>query len=74
MQWWLNDLWLTGGIDVGIECMPPAEKAEAVGWFSGAVNSQFASRFCTNKPAVVDPPPNPGGPCVDNTRRRAVRR
>lgn len=74
IQWWLNKLWLDGTINVGVSCLPPIEKNDALNWFLGAVNSQFASRFCTNKPAALAAPAVVGGPCLDKTRRRAVGR
>jgi len=71
-QWWLNKLWLDGTINVGVGCMPPLEKGEALNWFRGGANSQYASRFCNNKPAELPAPAAPGGPCLDTTRHRAV--
>ena len=73
VQWWLNTLWFTGGINVGAACGTPLERADAVGWFTGAM-SGFAGRFCNVKPPAVDPPGPLLGPCQDSTRRRAVRR
>ncbi len=73
-QWWLNKLWLDGTINVGVGCMVPIERNEAANWFLGGANSQFASRFCTNKPAVIPMRAEPGGPCSHTTRHRAVGR
>jgi hypothetical protein len=74
IQWWLNMLWLEGTINVGTSCLPPLEKAEAVNWFLGAVNSQFGPRFCSGKPNAIGIPVTTLGPCLDKTRHRAVGR
>jgi len=73
-QWWLNKLWLDGTINVGVGCMTPTERNDALNWFLGSANGQFASRFCTNKPAALPAPSAPGGPCLDTIRHRAVGR
>jgi hypothetical protein len=65
IQWFLNKAWLDGDINVGFACLPAAEFQETVNWHLDAVNSQFASRFCTNAPAVVPTPANPGGGCAE---------
>ena len=74
VQWWLNRAWLDGTINVGMSCLPPAELQAATTWFSGGLNSQFASRFCEHSPAAVPIPAVVGGACSDLPRRRAVRR
>jgi hypothetical protein len=74
IQWWLDDLWLTGKINVGMACLPAASLQSALNWFYGSLNgSGFPARFCDARPAVVDPPANPGGVCLDVSRRRAVK-
>ncbi len=63
VQWWLNDLWLTGAINVGIGCLPSAEVSDIATWHLSSLNSQFRTRFCYTQPPLVDMPANPGGPC-----------
>lgn len=73
IQWWLNKLWLDGTINVGMGCMIGQERFDAIQWFSGALNSQFRSRFCSGAPSIVSTPSQPGGACA-RARRRAVGR
>ena len=73
VQWWLNHLWLTGGIDVGYECLVPADVNAATNWFLSSVNDQFRTRFCANLPAVQALPATPGGACPPQPRRRSAR-
>lgn len=62
-QWWLNAMWLTGGINVGVGCLTPSEQADIVGWHQSALD-QFRSRFCTGAPGRLATPSQPGGPCT----------
>jgi len=71
IQWWLDDLWLRGVIDVGFGCLPPPEREATRQWHLSSVNSQFRNRFCTNKPDVR---PSTAAPACVGARRRAVRR
>jgi hypothetical protein len=73
VQWWLNHLWLSGGINVGYECLIPADVVAATNWFSSSLNSQFRTRFCTNLPAVEATPAVPGGACPPQPRRRSAK-
>jgi hypothetical protein len=57
IQWWLSDLYLTGVIDVGVGCLPEAEQLDDRSWDLSSVNTVYRDRFCTNQPAIVDPPP-----------------
>ena len=57
IQWWLSELYLTGVIDVGVGCLPNAEQQDVRGWDLASVNSVYRDRFCTNAPAILDPPP-----------------
>jgi hypothetical protein len=67
IQWWLNDLWLQGTINVGFACLSSAEVQAIVNWHLGALNSQLRDRFCTDPPATVSTPAEPGGPCFSST-------
>ena len=62
IQWWLNKLWLEGTINVGYACLSPSEVQETTNWFLSALGS-FRSRFCTDQPAIVSAPAEPGGAC-----------
>jgi hypothetical protein len=59
----LNKLWLTGGINVGIACLPPEKARAARDWHDGAANSTFRLRYCDNTPPLVPVPAVPGGAC-----------
>jgi hypothetical protein len=72
IQWWLNKLWLDGTIDVGYECLAPAEVNLSTAWFKSTVDFGY-QRFCTNPPPAVATPAVPGGPCFDHPRRRSIR-
>jgi len=73
VQWWLDDLWLNGTIDVGMACLAPIDAQSATNWFLGSLNgSGFPARFCDGKPTAVSAPAVPGGRCLDTQRRRAV--
>jgi U5 snRNP spliceosome subunit len=74
IQWWLNDLWLKGTINVGSECLPPREAQATASWFLSGVNSVYRERFCSSLPPIESMPAVPGGACPDAPRRRAVRR
>lgn len=63
VQWWLTDLYTTGVIDVGVGCLPPAEAADVLGWDLAGLD-QYRSRFCTNPPPPVSPPPLSAFGCV----------
>lgn len=73
VQWWLNNLWLKGTINVGYECLTPSEISQTTLWFQSATNS-FRERFCANLSPSVSAPPLPGGACLEGSpRRRAAR-
>jgi hypothetical protein len=74
VQWWMDKLWLEGTINVGMSCMTPLERSEALNWFLSGVNLTFPERFCSPKPPRVVTPAVPGGACTDLLRRRAVAR
>ncbi|HEY5993595.1 MAG TPA: hypothetical protein VIU46_03245 [Gallionellaceae bacterium] len=52
IQYWLEKHWVSGDINVGIGCLAPAERAEAIRWMRQDGNS-FASppsNFCSTPP------------------------
>jgi hypothetical protein len=63
IQRWLNAHWVTGEIYVGFSCLDPTQVADIMNWHLSACNSTFGSRFCDNRPPILDPPPTPGGAC-----------
>jgi hypothetical protein len=63
-NYWLNKLWLTGTINVGIACLPPEKAQSARDWHDVAANNTFRFRYCDNVPPLVPVPAIPGGPCV----------
>jgi hypothetical protein len=63
IQWWLNNLWLTGEINVGIDCLDAGEISDIAGWHYASLNTQFRGRFCYVQPAEVSIPATPGGAC-----------
>ncbi len=52
IQYWLAKQWINGGIEVGIGCLPPAEKAEAIRRLREDANLHASppSNFCGNPP------------------------
>jgi hypothetical protein len=61
-QYWLNDSWMTGYLNIGISCTP-AVALEYITWHQGAINV-YRERFVDNIPPVQpDPTPPYGGPC-----------
>jgi hypothetical protein len=72
VQWWLYSLWLNGTINVGDSCALPADRyAEGL---LNSMNSQYRSRFCTNKPDLVSMPAVPEGACPPQDRRRSAKK
>ncbi len=63
IQWWLNQLWLTGEINVGAACLDPVEKQDTINWHLSGTNSEIVS-FCDNKPPTLTVPANALGPCL----------
>ncbi len=61
VQWWLNALWLTGGINVGFACS--AESSDDADWFQVACEI-FQGRFCESPPPDQARPAQPGGTCA----------
>lgn len=63
IQWWLNNLWLAGKINVGIGCLEQDKAQDIFQWELSAMDlaREF---FCDNKPPIVTMPSNAGGPCV----------
>jgi hypothetical protein len=65
VQWWLNNVWLNGTINVGYGCGTPQDISNTNSWFLSGINSQYRSRFCSNAPALVAQPAVPGGRCPE---------
>jgi hypothetical protein len=63
IQWWLDNLWLTGEINVGASCLEATERQETIDWYVFGANSEIVS-FCDNKPPTVSVPATPLGPCL----------
>lgn len=66
IQWWLNRSWLNGDINVGFSCLSSNEIQDIANWHFAALNYVFRDRFCSNQPAVVTMPQNPGGTCSEH--------
>jgi len=66
IQYWLEKNWISGYINVGLGCMTPAAKADAIHWMrlDANVHVMPASNFCTATPAVLNDTNNPPGPCA----------
>ncbi|HYL60132.1 MAG TPA: hypothetical protein VEU51_14775 [Candidatus Acidoferrales bacterium] len=62
IQYWLFDAWVTGQIEVGVACLPPAEAQSTTQFFVNAANS-YRTSFCTNPPPAISAPANPPGVC-----------
>jgi hypothetical protein len=63
VQYWLNKLWLTGEINVGMSCLPPSQAQSGRDTLDLAANNIFHFRFCDNAPPLVPVPETPGGVC-----------
>jgi hypothetical protein len=74
IQWWLDNLWMTGTINVGYHCLTPGEIGLTNDWYLSGLNLQFGSRFCSSPPGAVALPALPGGACPEQRRLRPVRR
>lgn len=62
VQWWLNESWLSGNLNAGYSCLPPARvQSIAQGHLSSTDGLQ--RRFCANPPRVLSLPASPGGDC-----------
>ena len=62
IQYWLEKNWISGYINVGVGCMAPADKTDAIYWMRQDVNSRVnpaTSNFCTNTPPVLTDTNNP---------------
>jgi hypothetical protein len=73
IQWWINDLCVTGVIDVGLGCLPQGEADQILSYQTVGLNDQYRLRFCTNAPAEVAQPPASAFQCVDRARGRLGR-
>jgi hypothetical protein len=62
VQYWLNQSWMTGRLNVGIACSPNAERYARQ--HLSALNLQFRNRFVENAPPLETLPSPPyGGQC-----------
>jgi hypothetical protein len=62
VQYWLNQSWMTGRLNVGIACSPNAERYARQ--HLSALNLQFRNRFIENAPPLETLPSPPyGGQC-----------
>jgi hypothetical protein len=63
VQYWLNQSWLTGYLDIGISCASDGGLAYALNHLNN-LNATFRDRFVQNIPPIVSMPNPPyGGPC-----------
>jgi len=68
VQYWLNQSWMTGRLNVGIACSPNAERYARQ--HLSALNFQFRNRFVENAPPLETLPSPPyGGQCFAQTER-----
>jgi len=63
IQYWLESIWATGFLNVGIGCSSPAVAQQYVEQHAANANL-FAIRFVTNVPPLVQPMLPYGGPCL----------
>jgi hypothetical protein len=64
VQYWLNQSWLIGYLNIGISCAPDGGMSYAYAHLE-SLNSAFRDRFVQNiPPLAVLPDPSYGGPCV----------
>jgi hypothetical protein len=64
IQWWLNEAWLKGWINVGVGCLT-SDRVQSIGnWDLSGCNDTYRTRFCSNLPPVLTLPAFPGGACV----------
>ena len=67
IQYWLEKNWISGFINVGVGCMLPVDKTEAINLMRSEVNARVnpaSSNFCTNTPPVLTNTNNPPGGCT----------
>jgi len=65
IQWYLNKLWLEGGINVGVQCLTQDRIDVISDWQLRQCNSTFSRRFCYTHPPLIAEPVQPGGPCLN---------
>jgi hypothetical protein len=67
IQYWLEKNWISGYINVGVGCMTPTVKTDAINWMRQDGNAHVhpaSSNFCTNTPPVLTDANNPPGGCT----------
>jgi hypothetical protein len=63
VQYWLNESWMTGFLNVGISCNTTTAENYVL-WHLDTLNNTFRQRFVENVPPILDMPSPPyGGPC-----------
>jgi hypothetical protein len=63
IQWWLNAMWLSGGLNVGYSCLSENVVADIANGHLNADNNDFGRRFVDNPPPILTMPDQPGGAC-----------
>lgn len=66
IQWWLNNSWLNGNINVGLSCLNNQQQQSISNWMLGSNNSGFIARFCDDSPPFLQAPAVLGGLCRQN--------
>lgn len=62
IQYWLEKSWVNGYINVGMGCMTPTDKTDAINWMRQDGNAHVypaSSNFCTNTPPLLNDTNNP---------------
>ncbi len=62
VAWWMDNLFETGRINIGLSCKPTTAQIASI--FLNSENSLGSNNFVGNKPPVAVPSPVPGGPCL----------
>lgn len=69
IQWWLENAWLTGYLNVGLSCLEPTTDypISIFEYHLGAANDLHRPFFEENKPPELSMPDQPGGICTNIT-------
>lgn len=66
-QYWLEKNWVSGYINVGVGCMTPTDKTDAINWMRQDANGRVlpaSSSYCTNTPPLLTDTNNPPAGCT----------